>query len=146
MIRKAHPDDFDAILEMSELFWESTIYDEKFDKDHTRKMIEMAYEHGLLAVLDKDKPVGFIAGVKAPLLASTDALIGSELAFWINPEHRKGRSSILLIKYMEELVALQKIKHWTMISMESSSPEVAERIYLKLGYKKAETSFVKEII
>ena len=146
MIRNATTDDISKILEMSERFWASTIYTEPFNSDDTRVMVEMALDHGLLAVAVADGGVvGFVAGIRAPLLGNHSAMSGTELAWWINPEHRKGRLGLDLMLYIENLAKMQGVKYWNMISMESSAPEVANKIYERLGYMKTETSYTKVI-
>jgi N-acetylglutamate synthase-like GNAT family acetyltransferase len=141
MIRKADCSDFDAILDLSEEFWESTIYIEKFDRDHTRAMVEIAYECGLLAVIDLDGVVGFCAAVKAPILGSPLALGATELAWYVKPAYRGGRKGIELMKFMEQLASEEGVKYFTMVAMNSSM-EVGS-IYERLGYKKSETSYTK---
>jgi GNAT superfamily N-acetyltransferase len=143
MIRIATEDDIPSILLLCEEFWAYTIYDEAFNADHTRLMVDMALDHGLLAVLDAGTIVGFVAGIKSALLGSTQALTGTELAWWISPDHRKGRNGIKLMLFIEDLARKQGIKYWNMISMESSDPERANKIYEKLGYVKSETSYTK---
>lgn len=145
MIRSATIDDIDQILVMSAHFWEQTIYEEPFVYEDTRIMVEVSLDHGLLAVADLDGVVGFVAGVKAPLLGNHTVLTGTELAWWLEPEHRKGRLGIDLMLYIEKLAKMQGIKYWNMVSMESSSPEIANKIYGKLGYSKTETSHTKVI-
>ena len=143
MIRAAEESDFPIILDMCEEFWQETAYDEPFDRQHTKLMVEMALDHGLLAVVDESGVVGFVAGIKGPLMASPSVQAGTELAWWINPEHRKGRKGIDLMLFIENLAKNQGIKYWNMISMESSKPEVANAIYAKLGYTVIETSWAK---
>ncbi len=143
MIRVATKEDISTILDLCEEFWKHTLYEEKFDRDHTELMVNMAFEHGLLVVLDIDGVIGFIAGIKSFLMASKEALTGTELAWWVNPEYRKGRKGIDLMLFIERLAKDQGIKYWNMISMESSHPEVANKIYEHLGYSKSETSYTK---
>jgi len=141
MIRKADKFDFEAILDLSEEFWKSTIYTEKFDRDHTKVMVEMAHSCGLLAVIDLGGVVGFCAAVKAPIIGSPLALGATELAWYVKPDHRGGRKGIELMKFMEDLAADEGVKYFTMVAMHSSM-EVGS-IYERLGYKKSETSYTK---
>jgi len=145
MIRKAVESDFEPILDLCEEFWKHTQFSEPFERDHTIKFVEMAYEHGLLAVLELDGINGFVAGIKSYLLGSTQALTGTELAWWVNPEYRKGRRGIELMRFIEKLAKNEGIKYWNMASMQSSSPETANRIYTRLGYKLSESLYTKEI-
>ena len=143
MIRLAEIEDFDDILDMCERFWLQTMYTEAFDRDHTEIMVGLAFDHGLLAVIDEGGPVGFVAGIKSHLMGSKEALTGTELAWWVNPDYRKGRLGINLMLFIEDLAREQGIKYWNMVSMESSSPEVANKIYQRLGYNRSESSYTK---
>jgi len=144
MIRTATPDDFDQILDMASRFWLETQFTEPFERDHTVNMVQMAYDHGLLAVVEiEGQCVGFCAGIKSFILGSTKALCATELAWWLNHEHRSGKNGVALLLFMEGLVKEQGIKYWTMVSMQSSMPEVVGRMYEKLGYVHSETCYTK---
>ncbi|WP_315809457.1 GNAT family N-acetyltransferase [Pseudomonas sp. C9-3] len=144
MIRRGLRCDVPEIVELARHFWRETIYDEPFCADSVRLMVELAHEQGLLAVLEEEAGVvGFVAGCKGALLGNAAVLTGTELAWWIEPEYRQGRKGIELMQYIERLAREQGIRYWTMVSMESSSPETANRIYQRLGYAKTETSFTK---
>lgn len=144
MIRAATEEDFDEILNMSELFWLDTQFDEPFERDHTWHMVNLAFEHGLLAVVEIDsRCVGFCAGVKSPILGSSKALGATEVGWYVYPEHRKGKNGIALLQFMEGLVQEQGIKYWTMVSMQSSMPEEVGRMYERLGYVHSETCYTK---
>lgn len=144
MIRSATEDDFQSILDMSAKFWLETQFDEPFEPDHTVKMVRMAYDHGLLAVVDIDgERVGFCAGIKSFILGSTKALCATELAWWLNPEYRGGKNGVALLLFMEELVKEQGIKYWTMVSMQSSMPEQVGKMYERMGYIHSETCYTK---
>ena len=144
MIRKATPNDFESILDLSAKFWRHTQYSEPFEREHTLLMVQQAYSHGLLAVLEiKGEIVGFAAGVKSFLLGSTQALTGTELAWWVNEDHRHGRNGIGLLRFIEGLARDQGIKYWNMASMESCEPEVANNLYERMGYCRSENVYTK---
>jgi len=144
MIRNAEPKDFPAILELSAEFWLHTMFSEPFEHEHTLRMVEQAYSHGLLAVVEiKGEVVGFTAGVKSFLLASTKALVATELAWWISPDHRGGKSGIKLLRHIETQAKSQGIKYWSMVTMESSAPEMVAKMYERMGYSKSETIYTK---
>lgn len=144
MIREATEEDFEIILDMSEEFWKSTLFNSELDRDHTIKMVEMSFDMGLLAVAEYDgKVVGFCSAISSPSMGDPNIKVGTELAWWINPEHRKGRRGIELMFFMERLAEEQGVEVWSMASMESSNPEAANKIYERFGYKKSETMFTK---
>ncbi len=141
MIRSADEKDFDAILDLSEQFWLSTIYSEPFERDHTLIMVQMAYRCGLLAVLDIGGVVGFCAAVCSPILGSSNALGATELAWYVKPENRGGKNGLRLMLFMEDLAKAKGVKYFNMVAMHSSM-EVGS-IYERLGYQKTETSYTK---
>jgi len=144
MIRDAAESDFESVLDMCEEFWKHTSYSEPFERDHTAKMLDMAFDHGLLMVLDIDREVvGFIAGIKSPLLASTQALIATELAWWVDPMYRGNGVGFKLMKSIEDKARNIGVKYWNMASMRSSNDKHANRIYERAGYKLNETVYQK---
>ena len=146
MIREARQDDFDSILDLCGEFWTHTVFDEEFEPEHCVQMIQLAYDHGLLAVLEIDGlVVGFVAGVKSFLLGSNKAMYGTELAWWVKPEYRGGRNGINLLKFIEELAKSQGVKYWCMISMQSSMPDKVNRMYEKMGYSLSEMTYLKVV-
>lgn len=144
MIRAATENDFSEILRMSADFWLHTQFSEPFEAEHTKNMVKMAFDHGLLAVVEiNGLVVGFCAAVKSYILGSTKAMCATELAWWIDPEHRQGKNGVALLQFMEGLVQEQGIKYWTMVSMQSSMPEVVGRMYERMGYVHSETCYTK---
>jgi len=144
MIRTATEQDFEQILDMSARFWLETQFDEPFERDHTLNMVNMAFDHGLLAVVEiEGRCVGFCAAIKSFILGSTKAMCATELAWFVYPEHRGGKNGVALLQFMEGLVKEQGIKYWTMITMVSSMPEQVGRMYEKLGYVRSETCYTK---
>lgn len=144
MVRDGTAEDLPAVVEMAREFWKHTMYDEPYDQDHVHMMASMALDHGLLAILEVDGKVeGFTAGVRGPLLGCASVQTGTEIAWWVNPESRKGRNGLALMKHIEDQAKAQGVKYWTMIVMESCQPEVGEAIYRRMGYQKSETSFTR---
>lgn len=144
MIRKAIEADFEQILDLAADFWTHTEFEEPFEREHTVSLVEMAHEHGLLAVVELDnKLVGFAAGVKAPLMGNSTVMAGTELAWWVDPNYRG--NGVRLLKFMEQLAKEEGLKYWSMVSMESSNPEYVDKIYRKMGYKLSETTYLKVI-
>ena len=144
MIREATEEDFSDILRMSADFWLNTQFSEPFEADHTKNMVQMAFDHGLLAVVEiSGCVVGFCAAIKSFILGSTKAMGATELAWWIDPDHHQGKNGVALLQFMGKLVQEQGIKYWTMISMQSSMPEQVGRMYERMGYVHSETCYTK---
>lgn len=146
MIRYGTTEDLEAILDMAECFWATTDYDEPFVRDHVRLTAAHCIDTDFMSVLDLGNgPVGFACGVASPLLANPNVFIGVEVAFWVDPEHRKGSQAVRLMKHLEKAAKHNGVKYWHMVSMECSAPEVSTAIYKSLGYVKTETSHKKEL-
>jgi GNAT superfamily N-acetyltransferase len=146
MIRRAEIEDFDQILTMCAEFWTHTQFSEPFERSHTLSMVKMAYDSGLLAVVDvSGNVVGFCAGIKSFLLGSTKAVTGTELAWWITPDHRGSGTGVRLLRFMERLAKGEGIKYWNMVSMQTSMPGEVNKMYEKMGYTLQESVYTKVI-
>lgn len=149
-VREASVVDFNPILDMCEEFWQHTQFVEAYDRGHTQEMVRMSYDQGLLAVVDDFKKglgvYGFIAAIKTPLLASRQAWMATELAWWVDPMHRGTLGGVNLLKFLEGLCISQDVKYLNMAFMETSMPEKVRLMYEKLGYSQQEAVFTKVLI
>ena len=146
MIRVATPDDFSAIEAHAKEFWSHSYFDMPYRDGSALPYIELCLSHELLLVADIDgEVVGFAAGCKAPLMGDSEITHGTELAWWVAPEHRGGRLGIQLLKGMEDAAREAGCSYWSMVYMESSMPETVREIYLKLGYRLNETTYGKRL-
>ena len=146
MIRPATKDDYPAIEAGAKRFWEHAPFDVPYKDGSALFYMDIAYDHGLLLVAEHDgEIVGFAAGALAPMMGNNDYLVGSELAWWIEPEHRGGRLGIQLMKSLEAAAAANGCTFWSMIYMESCMPKVIEKMYLKMGYELKETTYGKRL-
>lgn len=144
MIRPAYAQELEICVSMAREFWQHTYYDDPFDDQYVYKMVELAYRHELLIVLEVHKRLcGFAAGVAIPLLGNAQVTQVTELAYWVNPESRG--HGLKLIEGFEKACRMVGAKYVNMIAMQSSSPEVAEKIYLRRGYTKIETTYCKKL-
>lgn len=146
MVRIGEHDDIDDILSMSCEFWKHTIYDDPIDPETIEEMAKGCINNGLMAVLEIDGGVyGFACGLKGALLGNCHIPVGIEVAWWVDPEHRSGRNGISLLLKLEQLAKDKNIKYWNMAYMESSMPREVAQIYEKMGYKKTEVIYSKEL-
>lgn len=146
MIREANVNDFDSILDMCESFWGDTQFTESFDREHTRAMVSMSYDHGLLIVADDGEVFGFMAAVKSPLLGSPDAWMATELAWYVKPKKRGKLVGVGLVKSIESLCIAQEVKYLNLAYMQTSMPDRVKVLYEKLGYQLQETIYTKVLI
>lgn len=145
MIRSGDERDIPAIESMSREFWKQTIYnDDEYCSATVTLMIRMCIDTSMLSVLEIDgEVVGFACGVIGGLLANASVKTGTELAWWVDEKHRRGRNGIALLKHIEGLAKKAGIKYWNMVYMESSMPESIKAIYEKMGYQRSEVVYTR---
>ena len=146
MIRDAIKADFPAIELHAARFWQETGFDEPYQAGSALFYMDIAFDQGLLLVAEHGgEVVGFAAGALSPLMGNNDYLSGSELAWWIEPEHRGGRLGIQLMKELESAARTAGCDFWNMIYMQSCMPEAIEKMYQKMGYVLKETTYGKRL-
>ena len=146
MVRAGLQSDINAIVEMSDEFWAQTIYEEPAIADDVALMAKHCIDSKLMSVLQiGGQVVGFACAVAGPLLANHSVKTATEIAWWVNPDHRSGRNGISLLKHIERLAKEAGVKYFNMAYMESSMPEQIRSIYEKIGYRQTEIIYTKVI-
>jgi L-amino acid N-acyltransferase YncA len=147
MVRDGTEKDIPRIIEMSREFWQKTDFkDVEFEPDMVDTMSRKCIDDGLMVVLEsRGKIEGFACGIKNYLLASSKAVVGTELAWWVDPKCRTGRNGINLLLELEKKAKKEGVRFWNMVFMESSMPEEIEGIYKRMGYRICETVYMKEL-
>lgn len=144
MIRDCEEKDIPSIIEMSREFWVHTIYDEPMQDDAVEAMTRKCIDDNLCLVFDVNgNAEGFICGVKGVLLANFDVMTGTELAWWVNEEHRDSGGGIQLLRSIEKRAKEEGIKYWSMAYMQSSMPESIKKVYDAMGYEINESLYTK---
>jgi hypothetical protein len=146
MIRWAERDDRRACLRMAESFHKESPYSSlSFDRTKCSLLFDKYLEGDrteIAFLLSGEDPYGMIIGLRGTLPFSSD-VVCTELAWWVDHDKRKSRSSLMLFKAYEE---------WTrrvgsVMTQVAMLPDVTDlsSFYGKQGYAPAETSFVKEL-
>ncbi|MES2367709.1 MAG: GNAT family N-acetyltransferase [Pseudomonadota bacterium] len=147
-VRAGTAQDFLSCIPMAERFWSVAGYagDIPFDADSTVDYFAMGLKAGLFAVAEKSgEVIGFVIGVTTPSMVNRDCLIGAELAWWMEPEHRNSMDAIRLLKHIELMAKEAGCKLWSMMCLEALEPEKVEKMYLKMGYEKSERTFTRRL-
>lgn len=139
----ATEDHFQAINAMAGRF-----ITEVFEMDEpfvsSMHMVEMCHDLGVLAVsVSKSRVTGFVAGMTMPFVGNPDVKVMAEIAWWVEPEYRGGRSALALLNYLESQARLLNCKHLSMFSMAGEHD--AEPIYRKRGFELREKTFHKRL-
>ena len=147
MIRAGKEKDMPDIVRMARDFWQHTQFkDEEYQPEMVEGMAKACMDQGLMCVYESAGEVhGFACGIAGPLMANMDVISGTEMAWYVDPEHRGGKAGIGLLKELESMAKAAGCKYWTMIFMQSSMPAQVEGMYKKMGYNLQETSYTKVI-
>ena len=96
----------------------------------------------VIAAIEGEKMIGGIGLLTYP--AFEDDVLNTQEAFWYVDEKYRG-SGVKLYKAAEEYAKNVGSKRFTMIFLETSMPEKVEIFYKKMGFNKAETTYIKEL-
>ena len=148
MIREANKFDVDAIIKMLKHYREAAPLDalqSADDEEYIRRMItEIIAGMGFILVSEKDNVLtGMLIAALIPNVWNPKANQCSEVAYWVEPEHRGGTAGYRLIaSYVtkcEEWKRQGKIHFYTMTKM-NNSPNLK---YHKFGFEKLEETWFK---
>ncbi len=148
-LKLAEEGDEEDALRMTRSFYEDTpfspqvLYNEEKVRQVLRDFRQSSYSLGLVLLLVDDKvPVGLLIGCATQTPFSDDK-VAAELAWYIEPTHRGNRKAVDLVLAYETWARTIGCKHVSM-SLLSDLTDVS-KFYEKLGYKRTEISFLKEL-
>jgi len=141
MIKIATIEDLDTILRMADQFVWEIQYGHITSSEKIKAVAEevlSANKKEKIVILFDD--IGILAGVTTPLLFS-DALIATELMWWVHPDHRKKDVGFQLLKTFEYWASQVGAKFVSMTSVD----ERVGKFYEANGYALYERVYFKEI-
>jgi L-amino acid N-acyltransferase YncA len=142
MIRDYQDNDLAGVLAMARKFYTLSGYESviPFDDSSAERMILASAAQGMCFVAESDgNLIGFVLGMAFPSMVNSQYLIGAEMAWWVDPEHRG--VGVGLLSAIENAARQNGVKIWSMVALESSNPDFAESIYLRRGYEKTERTY-----
>jgi GNAT superfamily N-acetyltransferase len=147
VIRKAKAEDAPRVLEMARHFLEGSSYGRWFPfRPRTMaRLVDELLEGGIIFVLEPTP--GLIVGMlcACPVQDPFSGLgIADELAWWVEPEHRRGTGGPKLLRSLEAWARQKGLSLVTMVAPVESDGDVG-RFYTRLGYTAVETKFVKRL-
>lgn len=147
-IRHAQPEDLGALIEMGREFFEHsgnaefTTFDEPSLTATLIAVISGVSNGTLLVAETSGQVVGMAACVVFPFYANMDTLIGQEIFFWVNPEHRGAVGDALLDEL--EACALRKgAKVFINANLAGPRDKAFARYYRRRGYRPAENTHIR---
>jgi RimJ/RimL family protein N-acetyltransferase len=148
MIRQANKFDMEAIVRMLKAYRDKApaqFLRDSSNQEHIEKLITNILAGAgfiLLAIKDED-PVGMVIAAQHPNIWNPEVTQVSEIAFWIDEEHRGGKSAHRLlhayIQQCEEWKQENRIQFFSLSKMVNS-PDLS---YEKFGFEKLEETWIK---
>lgn len=150
-LKLATQDDRQEVLRMCRLFYEASPFypTVSFSPQKIEALFDLAIETGhsqvlVLLYIESSKVCGMVVGLASETPFSTD-VVASELAWWVDPEYRGTRKAGDLVLAYEAWARHIGCKHVTMALLPQLTNPKVERYYDRLGYKKTEISYIKEL-
>lgn len=99
---------------------------------------------GLVLVMEggSGKPIGMLVALAHPGITSP-ALQATELAWWVEPDHRGSREAMTLLSEYEAWARAQGCVSITLSNIHHQKGDAVQRIYEHMGYRMLESSFAK---
>jgi len=148
MIRQANKFDMDSIVRMLKAYRDKApaqFLRDSNNQEHIEKLVTniIAGAGFILLAVKEDDPVGMIIGAQHPNIWNPEVTQVSEIAFWLDEEHRGGKLAHRLlhayIQQCEEWKQENRI-HFFSLSKMVNSPDLS---YEKFGFEKLEETWIK---
>lgn len=145
LIKDASQSDIPKIIELARKFHAVSGYENiEFDEETVENILITSIDQGLcpIGVVD-GKIVGFLAGLAYPAILNANVMVGTEIAWWVEPEFRGKKIAIQLLLRAEENARAKGLYCWSMMCLEKLNADGLENIYERLGYEKAERTYLR---
>lgn len=143
-IREATEADVERVLEMSCLFLALTPYGRLVQPTYQSllTLIGVVMANGVILLADAHgHTVGMLAIANFPH-PLTGEPYADEVAWWVDPEHRKGRAGFYLLRACEDWARQNGL---SMIKMVAPFGTDIGKFYERLGYVPVETAYQKTL-
>lgn len=138
---KTSNEDLEYIIDAAERFYAEAGFEYP---DNVREYYNQLNDNPLIfTVVERGK--GFIVGFIAPSFLEPSKIQCSELAWYVEPEHRGSSVAIKLMKKYENFAKEKGCNYVTMVCLDNLNPDKVGDIYHKLGYNTLEHHFRKEL-
>jgi len=149
-IKLAVHDDIFRLVKYGAQFWQETSYYKAgvaYNRDTVMAMVAHLIDEGVVLYAEDadDRVIGLMLVIVTPFLMNANYLSACEWVFYVDPEYRRGGLGVALIDEAEEILREQDVKFFTMVSLSNVAPEAAAALYKSLGFKPAETSYLKDL-
>jgi predicted N-acetyltransferase YhbS len=89
--------------------------------------------------------VGGIVGISTALWYAPQVRLASELAWWVEPQHRGGSAALRLLRAFEDRARSTGHQRCAMMMIVALGGDTLDKLYKRLGYNLVEQSYLKDI-
>ena len=148
MIRQANKFDMDSIVRMLKAYRDKAptkFLRDSANQEHIERMLNniLAGAGFILLGAKEDEPVGMVIAAQHPNIWNPDVMQVSEIAFWLDEEHRGGKIAHRLlhayIQQCEEWKQENRIQFFSLSKM-NNSPDLS---FDRFGFEKLEETWIK---
>jgi GNAT superfamily N-acetyltransferase len=145
LIKNAEQSDIKEIIGLARKFHAVSGYEKiEFDDETVENILSASIDQGLCPIgVVEGKIVGFLAGLCSPAILNANVMVGTEIAWWVEPEYRGKRIAVQLLLQAEENARVKGLYFWSMMCLEKLNADGLENIYERLGYEKAERTYLR---
>lgn len=148
MIRQANKFDMDSIVRMLKAYRAKAptqFLRDCNNQEHIEKLLTniLAGAGFILLAIKEEETVGMVIAAQHPNIWNPDIAQISEIAFWVDEEHRGGKvAHRLLHAYIQQCEDLKQENriHFFSLSKMHNSPDLS---YDKFGFEKLEETWIK---
>lgn len=140
----------DDLLRLGRTFYGASGYEDAgvaYDEDSHRAHIQQVLDQGLVVVAtleDTEEVVGMLGILITPLHLNRKELVATEVAWWIEPEHRRSALGTTMLAFMKDYARRKGAKWWTMTTLEDS-PEGLDGFLRKQGLRPMERAYLGKL-
>lgn len=147
-IRRATEDDAEALFVMARKFVAFAPYHDRVTAtdDELRAIITYFTANATVFVAEKHGAViGMLVAVLVPVWYAPSCRVATELAWWVEQEHRGGTAAIRLIQAYETWARNERASMVTMSNLEVGDDNRVVSMLKRMGYRMTEQSHTKGI-
>ncbi len=146
-VRRANAADIPAVIRMGRKFHESTPYaDVAYDPDSIRFISSQLIEGGILLIADHEgESVGMLGAAIGPLFMNRDALVCSELFWWVEPEGRNTGAGRALVERLESECISIGVYRLAMVGIHGPQMAKTAAMYERMDFAPTEQTWSKSL-
>ncbi len=149
MIRRATEADMPALVAMGQNFFAATGFADivPFDDESFRVTVKhlLSGDSVCLVAESDGAVVGAVGALAYPFYFNREHKTGQEIFWWLEPEHRCGRTGMQMFAALETWARDVGCKSFSMIALDAVDAEKVGKIYQRCGYRASEHSYIKEL-